>query len=204
MELIMNNKFMYPAIPPFELEESQPIIGENESKLATITDYWRWAHSDLLGNTERGILAEYLVRLALQIKEPRLSWGKYDLLYKNKIKIEVKSSAYIQTWGQKSLSTINFSISPSYGWNYENNTYENEKKRQSDIYVFCLLNCKEQEKIQPTNVMQWKFFVLSTKFLNEFSLTAKTIALSTLKKLPVVECDFPHLKETLDSIISNI
>ena len=99
----------------------------------------------------------------------------------SKIKIEVKSSAYIQTWGQKSLSTINFSISPSYGWNYENNTYENEKKRQSDIYVFCLLDCKEQEKIQPTNVMQWKFFVLSTKFLNEFSLTAKTIALSTLK-----------------------
>ncbi|MGN0580334.1 MAG: hypothetical protein ACI4JE_05625 [Ruminococcus sp.] len=196
----MSTEFKYPAIPPCELDERQAIIGDNGKQIATLTDYWRWAHSDLLGNTERGIFAEYLVRLALQIKEPRLSWGKYDLLYKKHIKIEVKSSAYIQTWGQKTLSSISFSISPSYGWDYENNSYEKEKKRQSDIYVFCLLDCKEQEKIQPIDVTQWRFFILSTKALNEYSLTAKSISLSSLKKLPVVECDFYHIKESIDKM----
>lgn len=196
----MNINFKYPAIPPSELDEKQAIIGDDGKHIATLTDYWRWAHSDLLGNTERGIFAEYLVRLALQITEPRLSWGKYDLLYKNCIRIEVKSSAYIQTWGQKNLSSISFSIRPSYGWNYENNSYENEKKRQSDIYVFCLLDCKEQEKIQPTDVTQWRFFMIPTKTLNEYSITAKTISLSILKKLPVVECDFYHIKESIDKM----
>ncbi|MGN1203759.1 MAG: hypothetical protein ACI4SA_01775, partial [Lachnospiraceae bacterium] len=69
-----------------------------------------------------------------------------------------------------------------------------------DIYVFCLLDCKEQEKIQPIDVTQWRFFILSTKALNEYSLTAKSISLSSLKKLPVVECDFYHIKESIDKM----
>lgn len=191
---------MYPAIPPCQLEADEPIIGSNGNQIATLTDYWKWAHSDLLGNTERGILAEYIVRLALEIKDDRLSWNKYDLLYNKNIRIEVKSSAYIQTWGQKTLSKISFSISPSYGWNYENNTYENVKKRQSDIYIFCLLNCKNQELIQPTDLSQWRFFVISTKELDKYSPKAKSISLSALRNLPIVECDFSDLKNVVDNI----
>ena len=32
---------------------------------ACLLDFWRWSGSDLVGNTQRGILAEYLVALAL-------------------------------------------------------------------------------------------------------------------------------------------
>ena len=34
---------------------------------STVGDYWQWACSDLLMNTERGVLAEYLVALALGV-----------------------------------------------------------------------------------------------------------------------------------------
>ncbi len=196
----MSDKYKYPAISPSQLSGQQAITGLNGEKLSTLSEYWSWAHSDLLGNTERGIFAEYLVRLSLKIQEPRQAWGKYDLLYKDKIRIEVKSSAYIQTWAQDKLSAIKFSIQPSYGWNYENSSYEKEKKRQADIYIFCLLTCQEQAKIQPTDVSQWRFFVLPTKKLNAYSLTAKSISLNALKKLPVMECDFAQLKNTVDSI----
>ena len=27
----------------------------------TVSDFWRWAYSDLLGNTSRGVVAEFLV-----------------------------------------------------------------------------------------------------------------------------------------------
>lgn len=33
----------------------------------TLADFWSWAHSDLMGNTERGILAEYIVACSLGI-----------------------------------------------------------------------------------------------------------------------------------------
>ena len=93
----MDNTYKYPAIPPRQLDENSHIVGCDGEQLSTLTEYWKWAHSDLLGNTERGILAEYLVRLALNITSNRLSCDKYDLLYKERIRIEVKSSAYIQT-----------------------------------------------------------------------------------------------------------
>ncbi len=47
----------------------------------TVCDYWTWAFSDVLGNTERGVLAEYFVALALKVDHtPRKNWLPYDLL----------------------------------------------------------------------------------------------------------------------------
>lgn len=196
----MKTPIKYPAIPPCQLDGEDPITCGNGEKIADLNDYWRWAHSDLLGNTERGIFAEFLVRLALGIKENRNSWSKYDLLYKG-IRIEVKSSAYIQTWGQKELSSISFGISPSLGWEASDNSYEKIRKRQSDIYVFCLLDCKDQDIIQPTEVTQWVFYVLPTRSLDDNKTMSKTISLSALKKLPVKECRFDDLKHIVDTLI---
>lgn len=200
----MDNTYKYPAIPPRQLDENSHIVGCDGEQLSTLTEYWKWAHSDLLGNTERGILAEYLVRLALNITSNRLSWDKYDLLYKERIRIEVKSSAYIQTWGQRELSSISFSISPSLGWDVNSNSYEDTRKRQSDIYVFCLLDCKDQSVVQPTDTSQWIFYVLPTKVLDKQKPTSKSISLSALMKLPVIECRFNTLKQEIDRIITDI
>jgi hypothetical protein len=70
-------------------------IGE----IGTVGDFWRWAMSDLLSNSTRGVLAEYIVGRLLEIDfdQPRLEWDAYDLLYNGR-RIEVKSSAYVQTW----------------------------------------------------------------------------------------------------------
>ena len=53
----MDNTYKYPAIPPCQLDENSPIVGCDGEQLSTLTEYWKWAHSDLLGNTERGIFA---------------------------------------------------------------------------------------------------------------------------------------------------
>ncbi|GAB3055164.1 hypothetical protein [Virgibacillus ainsalahensis] len=34
---------------------------------ASVSDFWRWAYSDMLSNTNRGILAEFLVGHAFGI-----------------------------------------------------------------------------------------------------------------------------------------
>ena len=50
-----------------------------------------WAYSDIVGNTERGKLAEFIVAMALGITESiSVAWNKYDLLSKEGIRIEVK------------------------------------------------------------------------------------------------------------------
>ena len=106
----------------------------------TLLDFWQWAASDLVSNTGRGHLAEFIVAraLGLGIGDVRREWDPYDLLM-NEIKIEVKSAAYVQSWFQKKLSVISFNVPARRGYDPETNTVEPEPKRHADVYVFALL-----------------------------------------------------------------
>ena len=72
--------------------------------------------------------------------EVRDGWGPYDLLSSDGIKIEVKSSGYIQDWRLKKESSLIFGIGRKRDWYKETNTYSDYPVRSSDIYVFCLYN----------------------------------------------------------------
>ncbi len=107
----------------------------------TLLSFWQWSASDLVGNAMRGILAEYIVASALgAAKGSRTEWDSYDIETTEGIKVEVKSGAYIQRWAQKKLSNIQFSIRKTKGWDTKKNSYSTELRRQSDLYVFCILN----------------------------------------------------------------
>lgn len=74
---------------------------EKFSNGQSVNMFWSWAHSDLMNNAERGRLAEFIVSMALNCNSPsRVEWDAYDLSTEDGIKIEVKSSAYLQTWHQ--------------------------------------------------------------------------------------------------------
>ena len=58
---------------------------------ARLLDFWKWIASDLVDNATRGILAEFLVSLALGgATRPRGTWDSYDLVTDSGTKIEVK------------------------------------------------------------------------------------------------------------------
>ncbi|MDX9947128.1 MAG: hypothetical protein RBS38_07155 [Bacteroidales bacterium] len=101
----------------------------------TLIDFWRWSSSDLVSNTMRGLLAELIVGTALKFDPaiPRQEWEAFDLIIDNRIRIEVKSSAYIQSWNQKKFSPILFSIKPTKYWDTSTGI-ESETRRHSDIY----------------------------------------------------------------------
>ena len=141
---------MYPAIEPRRLSGEEPLVSPDGEQVGSLIDFWRWAYSDLVGNAERGALAEYIVACALEINHKvRIGWDKYDLLTEEGISVEVKTSGYLQTWEQKELSNIIFGIQPTIGWDSKTNQYDNEPKRQADIYVFCVHKHQEQETIDP-------------------------------------------------------
>ncbi len=73
---------------------------------ATVADFWSWAFSDLRANTTRGVLAEFLVAKAVGATQPvREAWDNYDVLAPDGTRIEVKSSAYLQSWTQSATQT---------------------------------------------------------------------------------------------------
>ena len=192
----------YPAIPPKFLDGDSPILNQNGKEIAKLVDFWSWAYSDLIGNTERGILAEYIVACALKIQnKEHILWNKYDLLLDD-IKIEVKTSGYIQTWDQEKLSKLSFGIQPTKGWESTSNQFDKIKMRQSDVYVFCVHKHTEQDTINPLEIAQWAFYILPTKVLDEKVGEQKSISLDRLLKLGAIKCEYEQLLGQIKSVVS--
>lgn len=168
----------------------------------TLLDFWRWSSSDIVNNAMRGILAEYLVALAVGgDKGTRTEWDAYDIKTDSGLLIEVKSGAYLQSWAQTKLSTIRFGIKPTYGWDSEKDTTSTIQIRQSDVYVFCILSHKEKTTIDPLNLDQWDFYVLSAEALNRHVGNQKSIGLDSLLRLCPVYAKHHELLESINSSV---
>jgi hypothetical protein len=167
-------------------------------KALTLADFWEWAMSDLLTNSTRGILAEYLVATALGVVTPdslREPWGTVDIRW-NRIKIEVKASAYVETWFQKTLTTPSFGIAPTREIG-TTGKLSKVSKRQADLYVFCLLANKDPCAVDPMDLAQWNFYVVSSKTLNEKMGKQKRIGLEGLEKLEVKPVTYAGIMEAV-------
>lgn len=146
--------------------------------------FWRWACSDLCGNALRGLVAEFLVARAVGAPAPaRTEWTAYDVLAPDGTKIEVKCSAYVQSWAQQSHSKITFDIAQKRAWNPDTNAYDAEPTRSSDVYVFAVHAHRDRATVDPLDLAQWEFYVLATRTLTEKLGKQKTLALSSLQRL---------------------
>lgn len=166
-----------------------------------IADFWRWSTSDLTNNAMRGILAEFLVMRALGVRsDVRTEWDAYDLVTDEGVRVEVKSSAYIQTWHQRQLSRPSFSIGLRRGWDAATNTYYESACRAADVYVFALLHHKDKPTVDPLNVDQWTFYVMPTEVQNNRFPEGKTVSLTSLIKAGATGARFDKLKDVINGL----
>ena len=150
-----------------------------------LLSFWQWVDSDLVNNSCRGKLAEYLVAQALGIDTNviRSEWTSFDLQLPSGKNIEVKSAAYIQSWGQNKLSSISFKISKTLAWDPATNQYSKDFMWQADIYIFALLSHEDKISIDPLDVSQWKFYVLPPSVINTSKQSKLSFTLTSLEKL---------------------
>lgn len=169
------------AQPPKSGEEQ--IRDEHGAQLGTLLGFWRWAYSQTLDNALRGVFAEYLVGLALggPDRDARVEWDPHDLTTADKIKVEVKSTAYLQSWAQNKKSTLVFGIPETYAWDPATARYTETRARQADVYVFCVFTAVDPKAADPLDLAQWDFYVAPTSRVNEALGGQKTVTLSSLQ-----------------------
>lgn len=167
-----------------------------------LKDFWAWNSSDLLNNTLRGAFAEYIVAMALGIEftYAREDWSEYDLISNDGIKVEVKCSAYLQSWEQNKLSEIRFGCGPSQA--FSNQRYDGVSIRHSDVYVFCVFTAKDIKIADVLNLDQWIFYILSTQVLNEKLGLQKTLSLNSLLKLNPIKAHFHEIENAIHDALN--
>jgi hypothetical protein len=180
----------------------EPLTYRGAEVGATLRDFWSWACSDLISNAMRGVLAEYVVGVALGCVagSTRLEWDLTDLRTPAGVRVEVKSSAYVQSWRQERLSTISFDIRPTLGWDAGANSYATERRRQADVYVFGVFTATDKAAADPLNLDSWDFYVMSTDRLNAAVGEQRSINLSSLLRHRPRKAAFGELAAVVDEI----
>ena len=163
-----------------------------------VPEFWKWAFSDFMSNALRGILAEFIVAIALEcVHRPRTECDSYDLETNEGLKIEVKSSSYLQSWEQNKHSTIRFDIGHKKSWDSKTNTFSPYAIRSANVYVFCIFAATDKEKANPLHLEQWFFLVCSTKLLNEKLGSQKSVSLASLEKFGLDRLSFTQLAKEI-------
>jgi hypothetical protein len=168
--------FVPPRLPPLTGDEKFS-AGD-----ATVRDFWRWALGDLRMNNARGYLAEFLVARAVGASQPaRIEWADFDVTAPNGARIEVKTSAYLQSWWQDKLSAPRFSlVGAAVAFDDERNEYYRDHRPRVNVWVFCLQTCRSHKEYQPLDVSQWCFWVASNAVIDD--LAQNSAALSTIER----------------------
>ncbi len=174
----------FPAITPTRQSGKEHFCEGSAELPFKLQDFWAWSASHLMDNTMRGILAEYIVTRGLGIVEGlRIEWEPFDLVTPTGIKVEVKSSAYLQSWGQKKLTSIGFAIPPTFGWDSTTGAYSAVRQRQADVYVFALLAHCDKTTVNPLNLAQWTFYIVPTAVLDRELAERKKVSLLQVQLL---------------------
>ena len=170
-------------LPPL-LDPATPIPGVEDR---TVADFWSWAFSDLVSNATRGVVAEYLVGVALGVVDrPRVEWDAVDLRYRGAA-VEVKASGYAQSWdapgAEPPRRSPSFSVRLTYGWDAARNTSAQVPARSADVYVFCIHLPARATPLEVLDATTWEFYVASTAAVNATLGEQKSLGLGRLRTL---------------------
>lgn len=190
---------------------SEQLTFKDKELGSSVLDFWSWAYSDLIRNVNRGAFAEFIVLEAMNnqsgITPPRtnfrVSMDAYDLLSPDGIRVEVKSSAYIQAWESEHPARISFRIAPAKSLDVSGNySADSRYCRHSDVYVFCVWTAMSREQ-NILDLSLWDFYVIATKILDQKVPNQKTITFQSLLSLQPRKVDYFGLYEAIRSEAMN-
>ncbi len=190
---------------------SEQLTFKDKELGSSVLDFWSWAYSDLIRNVNRGAFAEFIVLEAMNnqsgITPPRtnfrVSMDAYDLLSPDGIRVEVKSSAYIQAWESEHPARISFRIAPAKSLDVSGNySADSQYCRHSDVYVFCVWTAMSREQ-NILDLSLWDFYVIATKILDQKVPNQKTITFQSLLSLQPRKVDYFGLYEAIRSEAMN-
>lgn len=148
---------------------------------ATVADFWRWAFSDLRDNTTRGILAEFLVAKAVgDERDLRIGWDNYDARAPDGTTIEVKCSAYLQSWTLKRHSELRFGRLIAREFDAARNEYSAEARVRAEVFVFCVQTQRDPVAYDMFDLSHWEFWVTDANTIRERAV--KTIGIGWVRQ----------------------
>jgi hypothetical protein len=163
---------------------------------ATVADFWRWAFSDLRDNTTRGILAEFLVARAVGDERGlRIGWDNFDAQAPDGTAVEVKCSAFLQSWALKRHSELRFGRLSAREFDATRNEYSVDARVRADVFVFCVQTQREPAAYDMLDISHWEFWVVDAGTIRE--LGVKSIGIGWVRRHATGPLPYGELAEAI-------
>lgn len=192
-------------VQPSDVIEGQKIGLNHDLRVA---EFFQWAFSDLCDDDIKGWFAEWLIAKICQIPtQRRVSWANSDLITPEGLRIEIKASAFWQSWKFVDEYGVDMSA-PSHtpvprsqvrftGLVARDSVKPNiseEAKFKSDVYIFAFHNQEDWQQWSALDIDKWEFYVLTHEEI--IALGSKSISLKKLEKFGRLSPE--KLKHTID------
>jgi hypothetical protein len=165
-------------------ESGDRVSGGVDLSGSSLLDFWRWAFSDLCDDDVKGIFAEWLVVKLLGIPQVRrISWANSDLMTPEGVRIEIKGSAFWQSWklvGEDGLALVE-PARPAcdeskvrFGGLRARDAVNLPKRSdlkefKADVYVFAFQKERDPALWNAMDLSQWEFYVCTRTELATFA-----------------------------------
>lgn len=164
---------------------------------ASLADFWQWTLADLCDDDVKGFFAEWLVHKLLNVESARrVSWANSDLVTPDGVTLEIKATAYWQSWkvldefgkprterkyGMTSDSAIRFG-----GLRARDASTVADMRTlrtlKSHLYVLAFQHEKDIPRWNAMDLSQWEFYVLAADQLSRLS-SGRTVSLTKLRSV---------------------
>jgi hypothetical protein len=163
---------------------------------ATVADFWRWAFSDLRDNTTRGVLAEFLVAKAVgDQRRVRIGWDNFDAEAADGTTVEVKCSAFLQSWTQKQHSELVFGRLSAREFDATRNEYSVEARVRADVFVFAVQTERDPAAYDMLDISRWQFWVVDAGTIRERA--GKTVGIGWVRQNAIGPLAYSDLAEAI-------
>ncbi len=184
---------------------------------ASLTDFWKWAMADLCDDDVKGWFAEWLVLKLLGVESRRrVSWSNSDVVTESGVRVEVKASAYWQSWKVldefgKPMSERKYRDGPDSSVRFgglrardSSGVTDMAKDRalKSELYVFAFQHERDIVKWNAMDLSQWEFYVLTSVEVASIA-PARSVSLTRLRSLQLplsAEAFVPVALEKIEAI----
>jgi hypothetical protein len=178
--------------PAVALDGSERFAGLD----ATVADFWRWAFSDLRDNTIRGILAEFLVaKVVGDTRRLRIGWDNFDAQATDGTKIEVKCSAFLQSWTQKRHSALLFGRLSAREFDATRNEYSVDARIRADVFVFAVQTQRDPSAYDVLDLSHWEFWVVNASTIRQRA--GKTVGIAWVREHATGPLSYSDLSDAI-------
>jgi hypothetical protein len=185
---------------------SDTVFGENVVLGdVSLMDFWKWGFSDLCDDDVKGFFAEWLVHKLLGIQSARrISWANSDVLTVEGVTLEVKATAFWQSWKWidgtgKQRTEPSFPATDESKVRFGGLTARNAdgvadsasaRTLKSHLYVFAFQHETDYARWNAMDLSQWEFYIFPAVEIP--SLGGRSITLQKLRsrQSPMTAADF--------------